>query len=113
MTKKFPKEKIGYYIGATSEKEKQRVREECDCILATTQMLSIGTDIPTARALVFATPLAHIKQVAGRIRRLCDEVKDPVIYDLVDTAYIETRNWAMVRERRYRRDGYQVERLGR
>jgi len=44
---------------------------------------------------------------------LCDEVKDPVIYDLVDMFYPETRGWAMVRERRYRLDGYQVERLGR
>lgn len=112
LVMKFSPEKIGYYIGATSVKERQRVKEECSCILATSSMLSIGTDIPTARALVFATPLAHIKQVAGRIRRLCDTVKDPIIYDLVDIAYAETSGWAMVRERRYYRDGYKIERLG-
>jgi superfamily II DNA or RNA helicase len=88
---------MGYYIGATSEKERERVKQECDCILATTSMISVGTDIPTARALVFATPLAHIKQVSGRIRRLCDKVKDPIIYDLVDIEHPETRGWAMVR----------------
>ena len=108
----LPDKKIGFYVGGMTEKKIQQAKK-CDCILATTQMVSVGTDIPTARGLVFATPLAHIKQVAGRIRRLCDEVKDPVIYDLVDMFYPETRGWAMVRERRYRLDGYQVERLGR
>lgn len=86
-------ESIGFYLGATKKAERIRVANECQCILATTSMLSLGTDIPTLRGLVFATPVSGVTQPIGRIRRINPDLKDPFVLDFVDSFYEECNRW--------------------
>ena len=99
---------FGFYLGKTSQKEKERVSKECDIILATTPMLSLGTDIPTLKALIFATPLSNVMQTIGRTRRILKGAKTPFVYDIIDTEYEETVRWARNRRKFYKSKNYKI-----
>lgn len=99
---------LGFYLGATKKKERVRVAKECRCILATMSMLSLGTDIPTLRGLVFATPVSQIAQPVGRIRRINPELKDPFVVDFYDSDYEECTRWMRNRRKFYESIGCQV-----
>jgi superfamily II DNA or RNA helicase len=102
------KKDIGLYIGKTSPTERVRIAEECRIIMATTSMLSLGTDIPTLRGLVFATPLADVEQAIGRICRLCQDTKSPVVIDFVDMNHKEAQGWYQGRLKFYKRKDWEV-----
>jgi superfamily II DNA or RNA helicase len=103
-----PESDLGFYLGKTSKKERARVARECSCILATMSMLSLGTDIPTLRGLVFATPVSQIAQPVGRIRRINPELKDPFVVDFYDSDYDECTRWMRNRRRFYESIGCRV-----
>lgn len=103
-----PKEDIGFYLGSTSKKERQRVAEECSCILGSMSMLSLGTDIPTLRGLVIATPISQAVQPLGRIRRIDDSLRQPFVVDVYDSAYPECRTWLRKRLNIYESQGCEV-----
>ena len=103
-----PYEELGLYIGSTSVKERNRIAEKCGIVLATTGMLALGTDIPTLRGLVFATPLADVEQAIGRICRTCANTKSPIVIDLVDSTYKETNGWLHGRRRLYKKKEWEV-----
>lgn len=100
--------KYGFYIGRTSQKERERIAKECDLILGTTSMLTLGTDIPTLKALIFATPISNATQAVGRIRRISEGTKAPFVYDIIDTAYAETIRWAEKRRKFYKSKNYKI-----
>jgi superfamily II DNA or RNA helicase len=99
---------IGLYIGKTTAVERKRIAEKCKIIMATTSMLSLGTDIPTLRGLVFATPLADVEQPIGRICRLCSDVQYPIVIDFVDSTYPEANRWFLGRLRFYNKKDWEV-----
>ena len=99
---------IGLYIGKTSATERERIAKECRIILATTSMLSLGTDIPTLRGLVFATPLADAEQAIGRICRHARGTEYPVVIDFVDATYNDCNNWLRARLKLYQRKEWEV-----
>lgn len=101
-------EDIGIYIGKTSATRRDWIAENCKIILATTSMLALGTDIPTLRGLIFATPLADVEQAIGRICRLCSDTKSPVVIDFVDTSYHEAYGWFQGRLKFYKKKDWEV-----
>lgn len=102
----IPERDIGMYLGSTLPDERERIANECKIILATSKMLSEGTDIPTLRGLIFATPMiSEVTQTVGRIRRICSEEKEPFVVDFVDTEYRETAEWANRRHGIYKKMG--------
>jgi type I site-specific restriction endonuclease len=105
---KVAKKDIGLYIGKTTAKERKRIAENCKLIMATTSMLSLGTDIPTLRGLVFATPLADVEQPIGRVCRICHDTKKPIVIDFVDTFYKESMGWYQGRLKLYKRKDWEV-----
>lgn len=96
-----PEEKIGIFTGKTKKAERQRVLDESEIILATYGVFNMAIDVPDLRALVYGTPLSDARQAAGRILRLCEGTKEPVILDLVDTDYKDTQGWAVNRRSTY------------
>ena len=108
----YDDQEVGLYLGRTSTKERQRVATECRCILATTNMLSLGTDIPTLRGLVFATPISQVAQPVGRIRRIKEGLKVPFVVDLLDMAYDETVGWYRNRMQFYMSIGCELHAVG-
>jgi len=71
-------------------------------------MLALGTDIPTLRGLVFATPLSDAEQAIGRICRLRADTKSPIVIDLVDVTYRETQGWLQGRRKLYKRKEWET-----
>jgi superfamily II DNA or RNA helicase len=93
---------IGLFTGRCKDAERQKILSESKIILATFGVMSMGVDVPDLRALVFATPLSDAAQSVGRILRLCENTKDPVVLDIVDVAYDDCVKWAANRQRYYR-----------
>ena len=83
----IPRKKIGYYIGENNKAENKRVADNCDIILGTYGMLSRGTDIPRLSCLITATPRNDMRQILGRIERVCPNKKKPICIDIIDTEY--------------------------
>jgi|GEM_PF-1700942 len=115
---KIPLEDSGFFVrtlkfedGRTrnvSKQERERVASTCNVILGSYGLFSIGSDIPNLAGLVYATPQAQIQQAKGRIERVCEGKKQPVIVDIVDTAYKDAMRWASARKRLYRMEGLKV-----
>lgn len=103
-----PRREMGLYIGKTSDSDRRRIAKECKIICATTSMLALGTDIPTLRGLVFATPLADVEQAIGRICRVCPDTLSPVVIDIVDSTYKETNGWLQGRLKLYGKKGWET-----
>lgn len=103
-----PLKEVGLYIGKTSPKRREEIAEKCKIIVATTSMLSLGTDIPTLRGLVFATPLADAEQAIGRICRFSLETFRPVVIDMVDNRHKDCFIWSRARLSLYDRKGWEV-----
>lgn len=106
---------IGYYVGSSfypgSKVEKTRARDEAKhkpIILATYAMASEATDIPWLDTCVLATPRSDVVQIVGRIRREYPGKKQPVVYDLVDSASRVFSMYAAKRARWYRLLGAEV-----
>lgn len=104
----FYKKDVGIFMGETKEMERKRVLKHCPIILATYGVMAMAIDVPDLRALVFATPMSEIEQPLGRILRLCDEAKDPVTLDIIDSAYPDAVKWAYKRQRKYESAGAEM-----
>jgi superfamily II DNA or RNA helicase len=105
---KYNQRNLGLYISSTNKSRKHYLLKESDCILATTKMLDVGIDEDTLRGLVFATPLSDCRQVVGRVRRINDTLPDPIVVDIVDLSYPQTKGWANKRMQWYNESGFPV-----
>lgn len=90
------KSKIGYVFGKYSQMDKQ-------VIFATYGAFGMAMDIPRLDTLILATPRADIEQAAGRVLRLSENKKTPVIIDIRDMSSEKLRKWAEARKRLYKR----------
>lgn len=103
---KIPGAEIGYYCrgidGQTmSDEYREKVAGSCKIILATYGMFAIGSDIPDLSGLIYGTPQSEVAQAQGRIERVFDGKKQPVVIDIVDTFYPNARGWAAKRKKYY------------
>lgn len=79
-----PAEDIDYYIGGRSKIELE-IASKKRVVLTTYAMCSEGTDCPWWDTLVMINPRSNVKQAIGRIMRVLDGKKQPVVLDLVDS----------------------------
>ena len=103
----------GLYIGKTPDNEKKRIEKESSCIIATKKMLEIGIDIDTLRGIIFATPSSNVIQMVGRVRRINPSMPDPVVIDIIDTYYAETKRWQASRSKWYQKEGFNTKYIAR
>jgi len=118
--KGIPRDETGFYVRqldtgnrkkrSITEAERRRVASDCNVIFATYGMMALGTDIPELSALIYATPQSQVEQSKGRIERVCDGKKQPVVVDIVDTAYPDAKRWAFARQRQYRAENLKIKR---
>lgn len=92
---------IGLFTGSTKEGDRRIILQSSQIVLATYGVMSMGVDVPDLRALVFATPLSEAAQSVGRILRLCENAKEPVVLDIIDTLYEDCVRWARSRQKYY------------
>lgn len=102
LNRTHPSQKPGLFVSKTPEAEKQDILKTCGIIYATFGMFSTGMDVPDLAGLVFATPQSRVRQAIGRISRLYQGKKRPVIIDLVDNDINECQNWYRGRVSEYR-----------
>lgn len=119
----IPKRETGMYVGSLpkggplgkhvkmSAQERKRVASDCKVIFATYQMFALGTDIQDLAGLIFATPQSEIVQSKGRIERALEGKKEPVLVDVVDSAYKDAERWAAKRMAHYRSEGMTIKRV--
>lgn len=93
---------IGLFTGSTKEGDRKIILEHSKIILATYGVMAMGVDVPDLRAVIFATPLSDVAQSVGRILRLCEGAKDPVVLDIVDTSYYDCVRWSHKRQEYYK-----------
>ena len=104
---------IGYYVGGMKQADLD-ASANCKIILGTFAMASEGMNIPTLNAILLATPKSNIEQSVGRILRLKPEDRtiQPIIFDVMDSAFVECYGQWMKRKKFYRECGYSIHWLG-
>lgn len=65
----IPKEDMGLFISATSEKQQEHIKQNCRVIFATYGMMKEGQDVPRLDMGIDATPRSEGNQAVGRVRR--------------------------------------------
>jgi superfamily II DNA or RNA helicase len=105
--------RIGYFVRSLNGKmlkqeEKDKSAEDASIILASYGLASRGTDIPRLETLILATIRTDMRQVLGRIERFLVGKKTPIIIDIVDMFYKETKNSAKSRIDYYQGRGLQI-----
>ena len=96
-----------WIFGAGNTKKIQAAREfalEADIMGGTWAMASEGLDSPERDTIFFCTPKADVEQACGRIRRLYDGKKQPMVVDIHDNIAFLGR-FARKRQRFYRNSG--------
>ena len=103
LTRKLdvPSIDVGIITGETSKEERERIIKDAKIILSINSILGVGVTIEDLRGLVFASPLSDVEQAVGRIRNIDFSLPDPVVIDIVDTYYLQTRGWYKARRRFY------------
>lgn len=116
--------KIGFYAdqipvetdkrGKVIKKRKSKPEElvgvlkNSSIILATYNMMGVGTDIPDLAGLVFGTPQSFIEQKCGRVERMMEGKQQPLIVDIVDLKYEDAVAWAKRRVRYYKKHNMKI-----
>jgi len=96
---------VGLYIGAMNNDER-KVSQECDIILGTYKLASVGMDIPALNTLVLASPRKEIEQSVGRILRK-EQGFHPLIIDVIDDCSL-FKSQSRIRKNFYREYGYTI-----
>lgn len=99
---------IAYYWGGI-KKEERAMAAKRKVLLATYGFTSEGTDLPRFDTLVMATPRSDVVQIAGRVLREHPDKKEPLIFDIVDSASRVLQAYAGKRQQWYRKIGAKVE----
>lgn len=100
---------VGYYVGGMKQKDLD-VSATKQVLLGTFAMASEGMNIPSLNAILLATPKSSIEQSIGRILRLKPEERtiQPIIFDILDTAFVECYGQWTKRKKFYTSCGYKL-----
>ncbi len=99
-----------YMAGMTRQQRDDA--EKCQILWATYGMVKEGLDIAELDTLVLTLPKGDVEQAVGRIQRVFDGKKDPMVLDFVDPVHPFKR----MGERRlnyYREQGFEVQGVSR
>ena len=93
-----------FYVGGRKDEELDKA-EKADVIFGTYKMASRALDIVDLDTLFLATPMADVEQTVGRIMRECDDKKQPVVVDFIDSKIKRFKGLWESRARYYRAEG--------
>lgn len=97
------KEDIGFYIGATSKKDREdrELQLRKKVVFTTYGMMGEGTDADWLDTAFLAMPRSNVLQPVGRIRRQNDAKRSPVVFDFLDDDSPIFRGYGRNREKWY------------
>lgn len=102
--------KIGRYVGGASKADIEKAKE-CNLLLGTFQYAKEGLDDPGLDTLILATPKGDVIQAVGRILRIAEGKKPPIVVDIVDEKTEACRDFYNRRAKRYLQRGYDVKKI--
>lgn len=102
-----PMAEIAFYVGGMKQGEREVAKTKA-VIMATYQMTAEATDIPTLDTLVMATPKSDVRQIVGRVIRLLEGKKEPVVFDITDSSSPIFHGYAKARLKWYKSIGASV-----
>lgn len=102
-----PMAEIAFYVGGMKQGEREVAKTKA-VIMATYQMTAEATDIPTLDTLVMGTPKSDVRQIVGRVIRLVEGKKEPVVFDIEDNTSPVFRGYARSRLKWYKSIGATV-----
>jgi len=115
---KIPYEEMGFYArsvqllnGKTlkfSDAMLRKTKNNVRILLSSYGMMEIGTDIPDLEAIVYATFRSSVVQIQGRVERKLKGKRQPIVVDIIDTAYKYTLKKGMGRINWYQKNGLKI-----
>ena len=103
-----PRKEITQYVGGLTKDERDKAKAEGRVKLATYKMASEATDIPWLDTAILCTPRSDVLQIVGRIRRVHEGKKEPLVVDLVDSDSPIFSAYAGARRRWYLSEGARI-----
>ena len=105
--------RTGYYVGGMKQADLDTSAKQ-QIILGTFAMASEGMNIPVLNMVVLATPKSSIEQSVGRILRTKkeDRIVEPIILDILDTAFVECLGQYARRKKFFKECGYTIHFVG-
>lgn len=94
-----------------TERDLQIARTDSRVNLSTLRMFKAATNIPEIAGLVVAAPFSDIRQLTGRIQRVLEGKKYPIIVDIGDINYSMTKKWMARRLEQYKQLGLPVRKM--
>lgn len=91
----------GVFTGSSKKNLKSKL------IFATYGSAGLGADLPHLDTVVFTTPRADVEQAVGRILRR-QNLKPPVVIEVLDNRSIIMQKWAKKRDKFYRSKGMEI-----
>lgn len=118
----YEKEEVGFYcssltsitgaqIRTVKKSEQAYTAKHAKIILSTYGLMSTGTDIPDMATIILATPQSKVTQTKGRVERIFDGKKSPVVMDIVDSFYEPARTWSIKRHKEYAEAEMQIKKF--
>lgn len=98
---------LAYYIGGLSSQEREEAAKR-QLLLGTWAMFAEGTNIPALDTAVLATPRSDVRQSVGRIRRIHEGKKAPVVLDFRDDDSPVFKGYAAKRRAWYSKLGCEI-----
>lgn len=105
----YPNKKAMLFIGETNNADKRKAMKNAAVMLGSWGKWNEGNNLPRLDTLFIVTPRSDIEQAAGRIRRVVDGKKMPLIVDPFFTSCANPmlRGSAYARIRQYKALGFQ------
>lgn len=102
----------GFYWG-TTKKSDQATAHEKDVLFGTFGKAKEALDIQALDTLFLTTPRADVEQDVGRILRLDEDKKPPIVVDVVHVGVPTTEDFARKRLWLYKSKGFEVNKVGK
>jgi len=93
-------EHIGFYVGGLKKEDREEVKTR-QILLATYKFCAEGTDIPKLDVCVLGTPVSQVNQIVGRVLRVMEGKKKPIVLDLLDGGSQVFKNYSNNRLKYY------------
>ena len=83
----------------------------CEKEISLREALEVAAGIPDMATIILATPQSKVTQTKGRVERIFDGKKSPVVMDIVDSFYEPARTWSIKRHKEYAESEMQIKKF--
>ena len=101
----------GVAIRSGPKSERVKTLAEAKIILSTYGLMSTGVDLKDLAVIILATPQSKVTQTKGRVERVCDGKKSPLVFDFLDSYYQSAKLWLTKRVKEYQASEMEIKKV--